>query len=326
MSAIHLIDMPATSAAGAQGSTLQSVRAEGRVQGLLFELDVEQCYLNAGSDNIEAVCTFPVAWNAVLLGVECILGDKVLQGTVVARADGERRYESALEDGDMAVMVERASDGLYTVNVGNLMPGERAIVRYKYAQLLSFAHGHVRLVIPTTIGPRYGNPQAVGMQAHQRPTHAIGAGCPFSLSIALHGDLAGAALSSPSHPMSMRSQDGSVILRLQEGARLDRDVVVVAEGLTGRSITTLGRDGDGYVALASFCPEQRPRDAALNVKILVDCSGSMNGDRIEAARRALHDVLSHLERQDNFSFSRFGSEVSHFSSSLMAATPRTKCS
>lgn len=322
MSAIHLIDLPSASSAGVQGSTLQSVRAEGQVQGLLFELNVEQCYLNASSDNIEAVYTFLVAWNAVLLGVECILGDKVLQGTVVARADGERRYESALEDGDTAVMVERASDGLYTVNVGNMMPGERAIVRYKYAQLLSFAHGHVRLVIPTTIGPRYGNPQAVGMQAHQRPTHAIGAGCPFSLSIALHGDLAGAVLSSPSHPMSMRSQDGSVTLRLQDGARLDRDVVVVAEGLTGRSITTLGRDGDGYVALASFCPEERQRDTALNVKILVDCSGSMNGDRIEAARRALHDVLSHLERQDNFSFSRFGSEVSHFSPSLMAATPR----
>ncbi|MDT1899356.1 alpha-1-antitrypsin, partial [Acinetobacter baumannii] len=79
------------------------------------------CYLNASSDNIEAVYTFLVAWNAVLLGVECILGDKVLQGTVVARADGERRYESALEDGDTAVMVERASDGLYTVNVGNMM-------------------------------------------------------------------------------------------------------------------------------------------------------------------------------------------------------------
>ena len=322
MSAIHLLDVPPKSPNRTSTSTLQSVRAEGHVHGLLFELNVEQCYRNASDDNIEAVYTFPVAWNAVLLGIECIIGDKVLQGTVVANADGERRYESALEDGDAAVMVERASDGLYTVNVGNLTPGERAIVRFKYAQLLSFAQGHARLVVPTTIGPRYGKPQAVGMQAHQIPAHDIGADYPFSLSIVLDGELANAVLSSPSHPLSMYSQDGSVTLRLAEGARLDRDVVVVAEGLAGKSITTLGQDNDGYVALASFCPHERTRDMALNVKILVDCSGSMNGDRIEAARRALHDVLSYLEREDNFSCSCFGSEVNHFNASLTAATPR----
>jgi Ca-activated chloride channel family protein len=303
---------------------LQSIRAEGKVQGLLFELSVEQCYLNASDDNIEAVYTFPVAWNAVLLGVECILGDKVLQGTVVAKADGERRYENALEEGNTAVMVERAGDGMYTVNVGNLLPGERAIVRFRYAQLLSFTQGQVRLVVPTTIGPRYGNPQQVGLQPHQVPTHDIAADYPFSLSIAVHGDMASAILSSPSHRLSMQSRDGGVTLSLGEGARLDRDVVVVAEGLAGKSITTLGRDADGYVALASFCPQERDRSrtTALNLKILVDCSGSMNGDRIEAARRALHDVLSHLKPEDNFSFSCFGSEVSHFSTSLMAATPR----
>jgi Ca-activated chloride channel family protein len=324
MSAIHLLDVPAVRTDRIRRSVLQSIRAEGHVQGLLFELTVEQTYLNTSDDNIEAVYTFPVAWDAVLLSVECTLGDKVLQGAVVAKADGERCYEAALEEGNSAVMVERASDGMYTVNVGNLLPGERAVVRFKYAQLLSFAQGHIRLVVPTTIGPRYGDPQTGGLQPHQIPTNDILADYPFSLNIVIHGDMANAILSSPSHPLSMHSRDGSVTLTLGEGARLDRDVVVVADGLAGKSITTLGRDVDGYVALASFCPQERdrPRDTALNLKILVDCSGSMNGDRIDAARRALHDVLSHLEPEDNFSFSCFGSDIKHLSASLMAATPR----
>lgn len=324
MSATYLIDPPSTPTRRTLSSVLQSVQAEGKIQGLLFELSVEQCYLNASDDNIEAVYTFPVAWNAVLLGVECVLGDKVLQGTIVAKTDGERRYETALDEGNAAVLVERAGDGLYTVNVGNLLPGERAILRFQYAQLLSFAQGHVRLVIPTTIGPRYGNPQTVGLQPHQVPTHAIAADYPFSLRVTVHGAMAHATLRSPSHPLSMRSHDCCVTLTLGEGARLDRDVVLLAEGLTGQSITTLGRDADGYVALASFCPQARAqtRNTELNVKILVDCSGSMNGDRMDAARRALHEVLSHLAPEDNFTFSRFGSDVNHFSPSLMAATPR----
>jgi Ca-activated chloride channel family protein len=76
--------------------------------------------------------------------------------------------------------------------------------------------------------------------------------------------------------------------------------------------------------LAAFCPHHDAAPAAtpLNLKILVDCSGSMNGDRIAAARSALHEVLAHLEDEDSFSYSCFGSDVRHFSQSLMAATPR----
>lgn len=321
MSVIRLPESP--SRGSAASSVLQSVRAEGSVRGLLFELSVEQHYLNAGDENVEAVYTFPVPFNAVLLEVECVLGEKTLRGTVVARAQGERIYEGALEDGDAAVMVERAGDGMYTVSVGNLLPRERALVRFRYAQLLSFAQGQVRLVVPAVIAPRYGDPRAAGLQPHQVPETDLCVTYPFSLSVAFHGELAGAELGSPSHAVAVRSSDGCVTLALRGDACLDRDAVFVAAGLAGTSLTTLGRDGDGLVALASFCPcDDGLPGAALNLKILVDCSGSMNGDRIDAARGALHEVLSHLEREDNFSLSCFGSDVTHLSASLMAATPR----
>jgi Ca-activated chloride channel family protein len=303
---------------------LRSVKARGSVSGLLFELTVEQHYVNASDGNIEAVYTFPVPWRAVLLGVELILGDRVLRGTVAAKADGERRYERALADGDSAVMVERARDGMYTVSVGNLLPGEQAVVRFRYAQLLSFAQGQVRLVVPTVIAPRYGDPCAAGLQPHQVPATDLHADYPFALDITLQGDLAAATLGSPSHRVTVRHAGDRVTVALAAGARLDRDFVLLADGLTGRSVSALGRDGDGYVALASFCPDDTdaPGDGPLNLKILVDCSGSMNGERISAARRGLHEVLGHLKYTDSFSFSCFGSEVRHFSQSLMAATPR----
>lgn len=324
MSAIRLSESPVTRIGRAGLSVLQSVNAKGTVSGLLFELSVEQHYVNARDTNIEAVYTFPVPWNAVLLGVEFVIGEKVLQGSVVAKADAERTYESALEDGNSAVMVERAGDGMYTVNVGNLLPREQATVRFRYAQLLSFTQGRIRLTVPTTIAPRYGNPQSSGLQPHQVPPTALHADYPFTLGIDVMGDLASATFSSPSHGLSVRSVEGTVAISLGSGARLDRDFVLVAEGLSGRSLSTLGRDGEGYVALASICPvaSNAPSSAPINLKILVDCSGSMNGERIDAARRALHEVLSHLEPADNFTFSRFGSEVWHCNPSLMAATPR----
>ena len=59
---------------------LQGVTAKGILNGLLFELTVEQCYRNPAETNIEAVYTFPLPSGAVLLDFEVKLGGKTLTG------------------------------------------------------------------------------------------------------------------------------------------------------------------------------------------------------------------------------------------------------
>ena len=102
------------------------------------------------------------------------LGGKTLTGVVVEKRAAEAQYEEAIEKGDTAIMLERAGDGLCTVNLGNLMAGEEATIRYRYAQLLRFEHGSVRLAVPTVIAPRYGDPSAAGLQPHQQPVNRSG--------------------------------------------------------------------------------------------------------------------------------------------------------
>ena len=84
---------------------------------------------------------------------------------VVEKKEAEGRYEKAIDQGDSAIMLERAGDGLCTLNLGNLMAGESATIRYRYAQLLRYEHGSVRIAVPTVIAPRYGDPAAAGLDA-----------------------------------------------------------------------------------------------------------------------------------------------------------------
>jgi len=118
------------------------------VRGLLFELTVEQCYRNPGRKNIEAVYTFPLPFEAVLLDLDVQIGARKLAAVVVEKKEAEGRYEAAIDQGDTAIMLERAGDGLCVLNLGNLMAGETATIRYRYAQLLRFEHGSVRLAVP----------------------------------------------------------------------------------------------------------------------------------------------------------------------------------
>jgi Ca-activated chloride channel family protein len=300
---------------------LEGVTARGNVRGLLFELTVEQRYRNPGTKNVEAVYTFPLPFEAVLLDLDVALNGRKLAAVVVEKKAAEGRYEKAIDQGDSAIMLERAGDGLCTLNLGNLMAGESATIRYRYAQLLRFEHGSVRLAVPTVIAPRYGDPAAAGLAPHQVPTTDLAVAYPFALTVDLAGDVAQGTLSSPSHAIATERTTDGVRVSLAWGACLDRDFVLNVGGLAGRSLAVVARDGEYYVALASFCANL-PRHAAelpLAVKLLVDCSGSMAGDSIADAKRALHRILAGLTSADRFSFSRFGSTVVHETKGLMAA-------
>lgn len=301
---------------------LQSVAVTGDLHGLLLEMRVEQHYANPGDCGIEAVYTFPVPWRAVILGMEVAIGDRVLHAEVAPKASAGQQYEAAIEEGDAAFMLERGSEGLYTVNAGNMLPGETATVRVRYAVLLSFEQGQVRIVVPSVIAPRYGSPAAAGLRHHQVPVHDVLAEHALCVKVRLHGAVGEGRLQSPTHPVAMRRGEGYAEISLATSAFLDRDVVFVADELQGRPLSAVGRDGDGTVVLASFCPalEERAARRPLSMKILVDCSASMNGDSIASARRALHEILSHLEPDDRFSFSRFGGTVVHEIEVLTPAT------
>src|SRR5262249_4826692 len=135
---------------------LNKVSARGRLDGLLFVLDVEQEFVNSSGRNIEAVYTFPLPSDAAILSLDVLIGERILRGVVAPRAEAETRYEKAIESGDSAVMLERSAEGLYTLNVGNLLAGETMQVRLRYGQLLRLIDRAARLTVPTVIAPRYG--------------------------------------------------------------------------------------------------------------------------------------------------------------------------
>lgn len=318
---------------GGEPVSLLGVILSGDLRGLLFEASVEQRFCNPGKENVELVYTFPLPWGAVLLGVDVVLGDKRLAGTVVQKQEAEAGYEEALADGNAAIMLERNHDGSHTLNLGNLAAGEHCSITLRYAQTLRFEQGGLRLLIPTVLAPRYGHPENDGgLWPHQAPEHSLTAEYPFQLKLRLHGTLARARVASPSHPIavSFDPQREEADVALGREAHLDRDFVLVLTELQQQSIAVAATDsvaGGKTALLASFCPRpQGQTPLAIAVKILVDCSGSMGGSNMEAARRALQAIVSKLGECDAFSLSRFGSSVEHRSRGLWKVTERTRLS
>ena len=319
---IELDEVVGLSTDDGEQMALQSVSAKGKVQGLLLEMTIRQQYKNTTKKTLETVYTFPMGWGATFMDLSVEMGGKRLRGVVTEKKDAEEQYEKAISKGDAPIMLEKNSDGLYTVNLGSLKPKEEAVIEYTYSQLLRFEEGHVRLTFPTTIAPRYGDSSQGGIKKHHGVETDFLVEYPFSLSLLLSGGMEKATVECPSHQVKVTTSEKGLEVDLARSGFLDRDFILNLSKLENESFFIVTPDKqmgpEGCTVLASFCPPAlaNQKELSADIKILVDCSGSMAGDSIESAKRALHHVLSNLREDDRFSYSLFGSKVKHEFSSL----------
>lgn len=303
---------------------LIGVQAQGRLDAVLFELTLRQTYRNSGCDQLlEVAYTFPLPAQAVLLGFASELNGQRQQGVIVAKPDAESRYEKALAEGDAPVMLEAHRDGLHTANMGNLKPGDEIVLECRFAQLLSFEQGRLRVSVPTTIAPRYGHAEQTGLQPQQVPTASLDAEYPLALTFTIAQALAGATVDCPTHRFSTSTdQHGLTHLSLAPDARLDRDVVVIVTPREPHPSLLVRADNAvdsvaPIVVMAALVPQLSAPRERIALKLLVDCSGSMSGDSIDSARAALRGVVAGLTEHGHLSLSRFGATTEH----LFAPSP-----
>ncbi len=289
---------------------LEGVRVSGRLTDLLSEVTVTQSYRNEEPENIEAVYTFPLPTEAVILSLVARIGQRELRGRVFPKAAAEEAYEQAVEDGDTAVMLEQVTPGLYTMNVGNVMPGETVEVAVTYCELHRWSGDSLRLRIPTTVAPRYAAEMPPHLP-HQHPEHSVSVRNRFSVDVRIGGLPAQGTVTCPTHAAAIESSpDGLRVTLEEDGAVMDRDFVIsVTSPSAGRPFALCERDGDGSVVLLGFRPHfaDAPEATPRSIKIVVDCSGFMEGASISQAREAVLRALDSLRPQDWFNIVVFGS-------------------
>lgn len=296
-----------------QAVALQSVHAHGQLQGPMLRMKLRQVYRNTTEDNLECVYTFPLAWSSVLLGMAVELNGKRMTGTVVEKKKAEATYEKAIQTGDLPVMLERSGKDLYTANLGNILPGDEVVIEIDYAQILRLEGGMLRLSLPTTIAPRYGDEHTQGgLAPHQTAASSPLAEYRLYVSLDIANPLAQGTITSPSHGVQLVKHQNGVTAKLQNKAWLDRDFVLTIHGLKDMTFAMACADATQpgqYTLLTSAVAHwdtTKTAPAKLRMKVLVDGSGSMQGDSNEQARDALDWLFHQLETDDEVSMTRFG--------------------
>lgn len=162
---------PTMKTAQSRSVLLQKADVRVDIRDYLSRTRMAYHFLNAEGTNIEAVYTFPLPIDGVLTDLRVQIGERELRGAAVEKSQAQEGYEQAVSEGDSPIMLERLDSGLYSLNVGNILPGEKASLTIEFLEVLCPKGDEVRYELPTTLAPSTATrPSAAWPRISTRPT------------------------------------------------------------------------------------------------------------------------------------------------------------
>src|SRR5205823_11776011 len=333
--AIPMVDIPSGAtrllgslSAKGQPLPLQRVELRARVIDRVAEVTVEQKFGNPFPDPIEAVYVFPLAGGSAVSRFEMQIGQRLVRGRIEERGQARREYVEALDQGKRAALLEQERDDVFTVQVGNVMPGDEVIVRLTYSERLQFFEdGRTELRLPLVVAPRYvaGEelPRAQAGHGVVRDTASVpdasrispprlAKGFDPKVSLAVEVELFGSLSDLGCSQHAVRSSSGPESAKVslsREREPRARDFVRRWR-LAGGQVKSQVLAHGGF-ALLSVLPPARDGflGAARDVVFVVDRSGSMQGPKMASASRACALLLRTLGPRDRFAVVAFDEVV-----------------
>jgi Ca-activated chloride channel family protein len=329
---------------------LAAMDVDARITGVMASIEIAQTFVNTTGTPIEATYVFPLPDRAAVNRFRMEVAGRVVEGVVQERGWAREQYEEAISQGHRASIAEEERAGVFTLRVGNLMPGESATVRLSLVGPLAVDDGEVTFQFPLVVAPRYmpgynlgGDQAGLGAAADTSlvpdasrisPPRLL-RGCPNPVRLGIRVALADHGVRdvmSSLHLVTTSLRDAHVV-ELGDAERLDRDFILRwrIDGSELRSSLVCCDDADGKAGtfMLTMVPPstqsvaQKPRD----VVFVIDRSGSMDGWKMLAARRATARMIDTLTSRDRFLVIAFDNVVETLPGSRMSmpfATDRNR--
>jgi Ca-activated chloride channel family protein len=301
---------------------LRSQHIVAKTADRVAEVIVEQSFQNPFQEFLEAIYIFPLGGGAAVSAFEMKVGGRTLKAMIKERGEARQDYQNAIEKGKRAALLEQDRDNVFTVQVGNLPPGEEVSVRIVYSERLSyFEDGATELRLPLVVAPRYipGEPRegisaGAGVEldtdavpdASRISAPRLAPGIDPKVALSIEVELAdGLPEDIACSQHAVRLSNRRVALS-REDEHLNRDFVLrwrlAKSGVHSRLLVNRA----GCAMLSLIAPR---RDAFLgtprDVIFVLDRSGSMGGIKMTSAARACSILLRTLGPRDKFAVCAF---------------------
>jgi Ca-activated chloride channel family protein len=287
---------------------------DAQVKGPVAGVTVKQVFRNDSMQTVEATYLFPLPADVAPASLQMRIDGQVVEGMLYDKDEARSIYEGIVRRQRDPALLEYIGQGLFQISVFPIPPGERRVVELTYEQTVGQENGLYRLEMPLRVAvPGISSPE----------------------SIAVHVDLVDQpglrTVYAPNFAVDVtRSSDkGAEVAFESSGDQIRSNFVLyfaTHDSAIGANLLSYKPAGeDGYFVLL-VTPSVNASDdeiVARDVVLVLDTSGSMQGEKIEQAREAVRYVVESLNPDDRFNLITFSTGVRLWKNRLQPFTSRT---
>lgn len=275
-----------------------------------------QTFRNDSKQRLEGTYVFPLPENADLTDFKMSFNGKMVEGEVLPADEARQIYESIVAQSRDPGLIEFIGRRLLRMRVFPIEPESTTTIEVSYQQVCRPISGmrgyHYPLKTSATDGRAFGTVR-------------------FELDLATNEALK--SIWSPTHSVEI-VRDGEKKAKVayeMAGGSLEKDFLLLYatdERDLGLSVVAYRPESDqpGHFLMV-LTPKQLWPDESIepqDVVFVLDTSGSMAGEKLAQAKRALQYCLTQLNEADRFNIVRFSTGVDTFTGELRAATDEAK--
>ncbi|MBX4258809.1 VIT and VWA domain-containing protein [Clostridium estertheticum] len=300
---------------------LKEVNIKGNLCGEFAEYTIDHVYENKGSNDVEAIYTFPVPDGAVISGFEAVLGGRTIKGLIQDKEEANKIYENFKNNDNNTFLLEEFRDNIIRIVIGKIISNEVVQIKVSYIEELSYENRNLKLIIPTIINP-------INLSSENELLtcdHGIinkDEDYKFTLSLLVES-LTKLEFKCSSHKLKVEYEENNLykVTLAGENQRMDKDLEIILE--EQEKVETTGmiyeypREDKGILYLR-FIPEIEIDQitSGENYIFLLDISESMGGDKLMEGKNALQLCLRNLAVGDTFNIVAFGDKLHYFSKEI----------
>ena len=288
---------------------VESYRVDTIIEDGIATTHVTQVLRNDSAFIAQGQFLFPIPADAVVTGLTLWIDGSPVSGEVLDGDTARRTYEDIVRRTLDPALLEFADDGLVRLSVFPMPARATRTVEIEYREVLPADGGLVR----------YTNPLA---REHEGTVEQVSARIEIRTRTPLKSVL------SPTHAVSVSRPDEHTAVVGYEGSGRSEDQLVLYyatdSGPMSLDVVTYRADGEGYFLLFAS-PGLAPNDAVIakDVVVVVDVSGSMEGEKLAQAQEAARYVLGHLNVGDRFDVIAFSTVTTSYGDGLRPGTEAT---